>query len=77
MLLQKSLDVQKIRKDFPMLGTSMNGKPLVYLDNAATAQKPASVIERMSSFLKNENANVHRGVYSLSQRATAEVDASR
>lgn len=77
MLAVKSLNIHQIRKDFPMLGTKMNGKPLVYLDNAATSQKPAVVIERMSQFLKNENANIHRGVYSLSQRATAEVDAAR
>ncbi len=77
MLAVKSLNIHEIRKDFPMLGTSMNGKPLVYLDNAASSQKPSSVIERMSSFLKNEYANIHRGVYSLSERATAEVDAAR
>lgn len=55
----------------------MNGKPLVYFDNAATTQKPLSVIERMISFLKNENANIHRGVYTLSQHATSAVDEAR
>ena len=65
------------REDFPMLSHRMNGKPLVYLDNAATAQKPAAVIDRMSAFLKNEYANIHRGVYTLSQHATSEVEAVR
>jgi len=77
MLATKLFDTQKIRKDFPMLGTRMNGKPLVYFDNAATTQKPLSVIERMISFLKNENANIHRGVYTLSQHATSAVDEAR
>lgn len=70
-------DIQRIRKDFPILSRRINGRPLVYLDNAATAQKPLAVIDRMSSFLKNENANIHRGVYSLSERATDEVNQAR
>ena len=62
MLATKTFDVQKIRQDFPMLQTQMNGHPLVYLDNAATTQKPLSVIERMEKFLKNEYSTIHRGV---------------
>ncbi len=71
------LEVKKIRRDFPMLETQMNGHPLVYLDNAATTQKPLSVIERMDQFLKNEYSTIHRGVYTLSHYATAECDAVR
>lgn len=74
---EKALDIQKIRKDFPILSTRMNGKPLVYFDNAATSQKPSVVIERMASFFRNENANIHRGVYALSEEATSKVDAAR
>ncbi|HTL47283.1 MAG TPA: cysteine desulfurase [Verrucomicrobiae bacterium] len=72
-----SFDVEKIRKDFPILGTKMNGHPLVYLDNAATAQKPLAVIERMDRFYREEYANVHRGVYTLSQTATSECEKVR
>ena len=77
MLATKAFDVKKIRQDFPMLETQMNGHPLVYLDNAATTQKPLSVIERMDRFLKNEYSTIHRGVYTLSHHATAECDAVR
>lgn len=71
------LDVQKIRKDFPVLSQKMNGKPLVYLDNGATTQKPLQVIERMDAFMKNEYATVHRGVYMFSQMATEECEQAR
>ncbi len=77
MLTMQTLDVQRIRKDFPMLTTKMNGKPLVYLDNAATTQKPNSVIDRLSNFYKNEYATVRRGVYTFSQDATRECDLVR
>ncbi len=77
MLTMKPLDVQKIRKDFPVLAKTMNGKPLVYLDNAATTQKPVQVIERMDHFYRNEYATVHRGVYTLSQNSTWECDLVR
>ncbi len=73
----KVFDVQKIRKDFPMLSEQMNGHPLVYLDNAATTQKPLSVIERLSEFYRKEYANVHRGVYALSQGSTDECESAR
>jgi cysteine desulfurase / selenocysteine lyase len=77
MLAESALDVKKIRRDFPMLQKSMSGKPLVYLDNAASTQKPSAVIDRMNDFLSSEYANIHRGVYSLSQQATDQVDKAR
>lgn len=64
------LDVSKIHSDFPILQRNVRGKRLVYLDNAATTQKPRQVIERMSRYYESENANVRRGIYSLSQKAT-------
>ena len=64
------LDVAAIRRDFPVLHQSINGKPLVYLDNAASSQRPRAVIEAISSYYENDHANVHRGVHTLSQRAT-------
>ena len=70
-------DVQRVRRDFPILGTSVNGKPLVYLDNAATAQKPQSVIDAVSRYYANDNANIHRGVHYLSEHATAAYEAVR
>ncbi len=73
----KTLDVQKIRCDFPVLGKPMNGRTLVYLDNAASTQKPLSVIERMNRFYSSEYANIHRGVYTLSQEATRFVEEAR
>ncbi|MCM8775355.1 MAG: cysteine desulfurase [Candidatus Omnitrophica bacterium] len=74
---QKILEVERIRKDFPILGQTMNGRPLVYLDNAATTQKPVSVIRRMHDFYETEYATVHRAVYTLSQNATRECDLVR
>jgi len=65
-LTKKIFDVHKIRKDFPILQREVNSKPLVYFDNAATSQKPVSVINAISYYYKNYNANIHRGVYSLS-----------
>jgi cysteine desulfurase/selenocysteine lyase len=73
----RSLDVQQIRKDFPILASRVHGKPLIYLDNAATTQKPLAVIDRIERYYREENANIHRGVYQLSQQATAEHDAAR
>src|SRR5882757_7358203 len=63
-------DVQKIRKDFPVLHQSVHGKPLVYLDNAATTQKPLAVIEAIENYYRRDNSNIHRGVHTLSERAT-------
>ncbi|MEC7863127.1 MAG: cysteine desulfurase [Verrucomicrobiota bacterium] len=66
-----------IRKDFPILNQEINGKPLIYLDNAATTQKPRIVIDRLSDFLSKENANIHRGVHYLSMNATTLYDEAR
>ena len=76
-VMKTSLDIQKIRREFPVLAQTMNGKPLVYLDNAATTQKPLCVIDRMSEFYRDEYATVHRGVYTLSQDSTWECDQVR
>src|SRR5688572_18333327 len=70
-------DVEKIRKDFPVLSQTVNGKPLVYLDNAASAQVPQSVIDRTSEYLAEEHSNIHRGVHYLSQHATTAYEAAR
>lgn len=72
-----NFDVENIRKDFPILNRSIKGKPLVYLDNAATTQKPKSVIERTNRYYLNENSNIHRGVHTLSQLATEYYENSR
>ena len=66
-----------LRKDFPILNQEINGKPLIYLDNAATTQKPQAVIDRLSDFLSKENANIHRGVHYLSMNATTLYDEAR
>lgn len=71
------LDVARLRHDFPVLRAVVNGRPLAYLDNGATSQKPRAVVEAESDFALLENANVHRGVHTLSQRATARYDAVR
>jgi cysteine desulfurase/selenocysteine lyase len=72
-----SFDVERIRQDFPILRQSIRGKRLVYLDNAATSQKPQSVIDAVTRFYTAENANIHRGVHYLSERATAAYDEIR
>ncbi len=71
------MDVQKIRKDFPILNREVNGKPLVYFDNAATSQTPVQVIDTIADYYKNYNANIHRGVHALSQEATDAYEAAR
>jgi cysteine desulfurase / selenocysteine lyase len=70
-------DVQKIRADFPILSQKVNGKPLVYFDNGATAQKPKVVIDAISKYYNEINANIHRGVHTLSQLATDAYEVSR
>src|SRR6185312_985174 len=70
-------DVHKIREDFPILRQQVHGKPLAYLDNAATTQKPRAVIDRLVRYYESENANIHRGVYELSQRATTAYEEAR
>jgi cysteine desulfurase/selenocysteine lyase len=71
------LDIEKIRMDFPILSRSVNGHPLVYLDNAASSQKPDQVIAQMDHYYRNTHANVHRGVHTLSQEATDLFEVSR
>lgn len=73
----KSFDVAALRADFPALHQLINGEPLVYLDSAATTQKPQSVIRAISEFYEHDNANVHRGVHSLSDRATQRFESAR
>jgi cysteine desulfurase/selenocysteine lyase len=72
-----ALDVERLRQDFPILSQRVRGKPLVYLDNAATSQKPHRVIDAVSRFYAAENANIHRGVHYLSEQATLAYDAVR
>jgi cysteine desulfurase/selenocysteine lyase len=72
-----SWDVEKIRKDFPILHQEINGHPLVYFDNAATSQKPKSVIDAIRHFYEYDNANVHRGLHTLSERATLQYEQAR
>jgi len=72
-----ALDVERLRRDFPILETKVHGKPLVYLDNGATTQKPRAVIEAVQRYYEAENANIHRGVYSLSREATALFEEAR
>ena len=71
------LDIESIRKDFPILKRKVNGFPLVYLDNAATSQTPQQVIDVIVDYYSNYNANIHRGVHSLSQEATDKYEAAR
>ena len=71
------LDVARIREDFPILARAVRGKPLVYLDNAATSQKPRQVIDAMSRVFEEHNANIHRGVYEFSERTTAAFEEAR
>jgi cysteine desulfurase / selenocysteine lyase len=71
------LDVSRLRADFPILARQVRGRPLVYLDNAATTQKPRAVLDAIASYYTDLNANVHRGVHELSERATEAYEASR
>ncbi len=71
------LDVNAIRSDFPVLGQQVNGRPLVYLDSAASSQKPSQVINAVDTYYRQDNANVHRGIHELSERATASYEAAR
>jgi cysteine desulfurase/selenocysteine lyase len=72
-----TLNVERIRADFPILARTVHGKPLVYLDNAATTQKPQAVLDVIARYFKETNANVHRGVHELSARATDQYEAAR
>ncbi len=72
-----NFDVENIRKDFPILNKKINNKPLIYFDNAATSQTPTSVISSISNYYNNYNANIHRGVHSLSEEATQDFESAR
>jgi cysteine desulfurase/selenocysteine lyase len=72
-----NFDVENIRKDFPILSKKINNKPLIYFDNAATSQTPTSVINSISNYYNNYNANIHRGVHSLSEEATKDFESAR
>ena len=71
------MDVTKIRKDFPVLNRKVNGRPLIYFDNAATSQTPTQVINTIVDYYENYNANIHRGVHALSQEATDAYEGAR
>lgn len=71
------IDIQKIRQDFPILDEVVNGKPLVYFDNAATTQKPLPVLEALTNYYGHYNANIHRGIHFLAEKATSAFEASR
>jgi len=77
--MQKTVpfDIEKVREDFPILKRKINGKPIVYLDNAATSQKPRQVIETVERYYEEYNANIHRGIYSISEEATTAHENAR
>src|ERR1700758_3063032 len=77
MMSQESLNVTKLRKDFPMLNKTMHGKPLVYLDSAATSQKPQCVIDTLTNFYQNQYGTVHRAVYELALHSTQAYQEAR
>lgn len=76
-ILKTSIDIKKIRADFPILSRKVNGKPLIYFDNGATAQKPQQVIDAINTFYKDQNANIHRGIHTLSQEITVAYENAR
>ena len=77
MIQTRALNAEAARADFPILGRRVNGKPLIYLDSAATSQKPAVVIDTMDDYYRRYNANPHRGVYAISEEATAAYESAR
>src|SRR5687767_2163625 len=74
---EAAFDPRSVRSEFPALAQEVNGKPLVYLDSAATSQKPRAVIEALESYYEHDNANVHRGIHELSRRATVAFEGAR
>src|SRR5438445_4414265 len=76
-LSKKMIDWSSLRADFPILDQKVHGHPLIYFDNAATTQKPRIVLEAVDHFYERDNANVHRGIHELSNRATAAFEAAR
>src|SRR5690606_28540931 len=75
--LKKTMDVEKIRLQFPILHQQINGRDLVYFDNAATSQKPNIVIDALIEYYKGYNANIHRGIHTLAEKATRAYEATR
>ena len=73
----RKLDAQKLRADFPIFEQEIHGKPLAYLDSAVTTHKPRAVLDKLREFYETSYANVHRGVYTLSELATAEYEGAR
>ena len=73
----KTFNVYEIRKQFPVLDQSVNGKPLIYFDNAATSQKPNSVIDSLKGYYEGYNANIHRGIHTLAEKATEAYENTR
>src|SRR5215471_20274644 len=73
----RQADWAALRNDFPILNQSVHGKPLIYFDNAATTQKPRAVLDALRHYYERDNANVHRGIHELSNRATAGFEAAR
>ena len=76
-LTQEKTLAARVRADFPILNQEIHGKPLVYLDNAASSQKPLAVLDALQHYYRNDNANVHRGVHTLSSRATDGYEGAR
>ena len=75
--IKDQIDLNFIRKQFPVLEQSINGKPLIYLDNAATTQKPLTVINEINRYYTEDNSNIHRGMHALAERATAAYENTR
>ena len=75
--ISHTLDINAIREEFPVLHQEVNGKPLVYFDNAATSQKPKRVIKALAEYYEQDNANIHRGIHTLAERATSNFEATR
>lgn len=75
--LEHKLDIEEIRRQFPVLNQKVNDKPLVYLDNAATTQKPIVVVDALRNYYQKDNANIHRGIHTLAERATADFEKTR
>ncbi len=75
--IMQKINVENVRKDFPILHQEVNGRPLIYFDNAATTQKPQVVIDAVSNYYEGYNANIHRGVHTLAEKATAAFEATR
>src|SRR5436305_9356761 len=74
---QKKMNWAALRRDFPILDQKVHGQPLIYLDNAATTQKPRAVLDTLRNYYEKDNANVHRGIHELSNRATTAFEAAR